>query len=75
VHDTTELEARGIPAVCVASAEFREASAAQARALGFEPAVVFVPHPIQDRTDEEMRALADGACEEVVKALTAETAT
>jgi hypothetical protein len=37
--------------------------------------VVFVPHPIQDRTDEEMRALADGACEEVLKALTAETAT
>jgi hypothetical protein len=70
----TELEARGVPAVYVASAEFREAGAAQARALGFEPAAVFVPHPIQDRTDEEMRALADSACEEVLKALTTETA-
>jgi hypothetical protein len=66
----TELEARGLPTVYVASAEFREAGAAQARALGFEPASVFVAHPIQDRTDEEMRALADGAVEEVISQIT-----
>jgi hypothetical protein len=66
VHDTTELEARGLPTVYVASSEFREAGAAQARALGFEPASVFVAHPIQDRTDDEMRALAEGAVEEVI---------
>jgi hypothetical protein len=66
VHDTTELEARGVPTVYVASSEFREAGAAQARALGFEPASVFVAHPIQDRTDEEMRALADAAVDEVI---------
>jgi hypothetical protein len=65
----TELEARGIPGVYVASTEFMEAGAAQARALGFEPAAVFVPHPIQDRTDEEMRALADQALEEIVSRL------
>jgi hypothetical protein len=65
----TELEARGVPGVYVASTEFIEAGAAQARALGFEPAAVFVAHPIQDRTDEEMRALADGAVEEIVSRL------
>jgi len=65
----TELEARGVPSVYVASTEFVEAGAAQARALGFEPAAVFVPHPIQDRTDAEMRALADGALEEIVSLL------
>ena len=27
---------------------------------------VFVPHPIQDRTDEEVRALADGCVEEIL---------
>jgi hypothetical protein len=32
---------------------------------------VFVPHPIQDRTDDEMRALADGAAADVVRAVTA----
>ena len=54
----------------VASSEFVDAAAAQARAFGFEPAVVFVPHPIQDRTDDEVRALADGAIDAIVAALT-----
>jgi hypothetical protein len=71
VHDTTDLEGQGLPAVYVASTEFVVAAAAQARALGFEPAGVFVPHPIQDRTDDEMRALAEAAVEEVWAALTA----
>jgi hypothetical protein len=71
VHDTTDLEARGLPAIYIASTEFVVAAGAQARALGFEPAGVFVPHPIQDRTDDEMRALADAAVEEVWAALTA----
>ncbi len=66
----TELEGRGLPGVYVASTEFVEAAAAQGRALGFEPAAVFVPHPIQDRTDDEMRALADAAVEEVWARLT-----
>ena len=39
-------------------------------ALGFPSARVFVPHPIQDRTDDEMRAYADDAFEEIVKAVT-----
>ncbi len=71
MHDLAELEARGVPAVMVASSEFAGAAAAQARALGFEPAAVFVPHPIQDRSDEEMRRLADAAADEIVAALTA----
>ena len=45
----------------VASSEFVEATWAQSQALGFAASVVFVPHPIQDRTDEEMRAIADEA--------------
>lgn len=71
MHDVSELEARGLPRVYVASAEFVEAGAAQARALGFEPAAVFVSHPIQDRTDAEMQALAEAAAGEVVAKLLA----
>ena len=41
----------------------------QSKALGFDPAMVFVPHPIQDRTDDEMRALADGALAEILRLL------
>jgi hypothetical protein len=70
VHDVIDLEGRGVPGVMVASTEFVDAATAQARALGADPARVFVPHPIQDRTDDEMRALADGAVEEIVQALT-----
>ncbi|HSO96407.1 MAG TPA: UGSC family (seleno)protein, partial [Acidimicrobiia bacterium] len=40
-------------------------------ALGADPARVFVPHPIQDRTDDEIRALADAAIDGVVRAVTA----
>ncbi len=71
MHDISELEARGIPGVYVASTEFVEAGAAQARALGFEPAAVFVPHPIQDRTDDEMRALAEAAADAIAARLLA----
>jgi hypothetical protein len=71
VHDINDLEGMGLPGVFVASAEFVAAAAAQARALGFEPARVFVPHPIQDRTDDELRALADAAIEDLIARLVA----
>ena len=43
----------------------------QSKALGF-PSLqrVFVPHPIQDRTDDEMSALADSAYDSIVAAIT-----
>jgi len=70
VHDIADLERRGIPGVFVASDVFVDAAAAQSEALGFPAARVFVAHPIQDRTDEEMVALADAALEQVVALLT-----
>ena len=72
VHDCIDLESRGVPAVFIASSAFVDAAEVQSRALGFEAvARVFVPHPIQDATDEEMRAKADAAIDAVVAALTA----
>ena len=70
MHDIADLESRGLPGVFVASTEFIEAAAAQERALGVDLAPVFVAHPIQDRTDDEMTALADEAVEAIVAALT-----
>ncbi len=70
MHDIADLERRGVPGVFVASSEFVEAAVAQATALGFDAARVFVDHPIQDRTDDEMRALADAAIDDIVAALT-----
>jgi alkanesulfonate monooxygenase SsuD/methylene tetrahydromethanopterin reductase-like flavin-dependent oxidoreductase (luciferase family) len=69
VHDIVDLESRGVVGVFVASTEFRDAAKAQASALGYDPAVVFVPHPIQDRTDDEMKALADQALSPILAAI------
>ena len=69
MHDTVNLEAAGVAMVFVASTEFVEAADAQSRALGADPARVFVAHPIQDRTDDEVRALADAAIGELLEAL------
>ena len=54
----------------VASRPFEDAAALQSERLGFDTARVFVEHPIQDRSDEEMQALADDAVEALVSALT-----
>ena len=69
MHDTVDLETRGIPSVFVATTEFLDGAERQAKALGFDPAAVYVSHPVQDRTDEEMRVMADAAFEELVKNL------
>ena len=69
MHDTVDLEARGVPAAFVATTEFRDGADVQARALGANPVAVYVEHPIQDRTDEEMGEIADAAFDAVVKAL------
>ena len=62
----TDLEDRGIPTVFISTVEFVDAADAQAKALGTTPSAVFVEHPIQDRTDDEMRAIADKAVVEIV---------
>lgn len=71
VHDARNLDGLGIPSVIVATTEFVQAAQAQSESLGFEPAMVWVPHPIQDRTDEELNALADRVLEEIVAKMTA----
>ena len=60
-----DLESRGLPSGFVASCEFEQAADAQGKSLGIKPARVFVPHPIQDRTNEEKAALAQSALDEV----------
>ena len=70
MHDIAELERRGLPGVFVASSTFIEAAAAQSASLGITPESVFVAHPIQDRTDDEMRQLADDAIDALIARLT-----
>ena len=60
-----------MPGVFVATVAFTDGAEAQARALGANPAAVYVEHPIQDRTDAELVAIADQAFGAVVAALVA----
>ncbi len=69
MHDISDLEGRGVAGVYVASSEFKQAGESQARALGCDPAAVYVPHPIQDRTDDEMKAIARTSIEALLEAL------
>ena len=70
MHDTVWFEIQGTPAVSIASTEFVDAAQTQAEALGMNDAQrIFVEHPIQDATDEEMRAKADAIVEQVIAAL------
>ena len=54
----------------LASAAFAEPARLQGAALGFPSPFVLVPHPVQDRTDAELQAVADACYDEVVAAVT-----
>ena len=71
MHDTLDLEDRGVPAAFVATVEFIDGAELQAKALGSEPCAVYVEHPIQDRTDSEMQAIAGEAIESLLAKLLA----
>ena len=66
-----DLDRRGVPGAMIATTAFEPAWRAQAELLAFEPHVVYVPHPIQNRTEAEVRAIADDAIDRIVAAITA----
>ena len=66
------LDSRGIPGISVVTTGFTDAVASQSLALGFEPAIVYVPHPIQNRTADELNQLADDAIEFALVLLSAQ---
>ena len=64
------FDARGIPGISVVTTGFTDAVASQSKALGFDPAVLFVPHPIQNRTADELKKIADDTIESAIGMLT-----
>ena len=66
-----KLESLGIAAVPVATREFMTAARAQAGALGrADLDAVYVEHPIQDQTPQEIAAKAEMVLDEIVSRLT-----
>ncbi len=70
LRDVMEFEALGTPAVLAASSAFGQAADEQSTLLG-QPDLrrVMVPHPIQDRTDDELRELARATVQELLAAV------
>ena len=65
------LERLGIPTAAVATEPFLDEALEQARLLGMpDYRMVLVPHPVQLLSAEELRALADGAFDDIVARLT-----
>ncbi len=67
LRDVLSFEGMDKPAVLVASSAFEQAAEHQSNALG-QPKIhrVLVPHPIQDRSDEELQQLARDCVDEIL---------
>jgi hypothetical protein len=72
LHDSTKLESLGMPSVPVATTEFMTAARAQASALGRPDLdAVYVAHPIQDQTRQEIEGKAEAVLDEIARRLIA----
>jgi len=72
LRDVLELESLDTPAVLVASDAFVQAADDQAQKLG-QPEIrrIFVGHPVQDRTDDELQVTARAVVDDVLGRLVA----
>ena len=70
LRDVIEFEALGRPGILIASDAFAQAAANQVELLG-QPKLAYAlaPHPIQDRTDDELRAMAASLVETTLGAI------
>ena len=67
-----QLERLGMATAAVATEPFIDEALEQASLLGMpDYRLVFVPHPVQLLTPDELKAFADRAFEEIVARLTA----
>ena len=70
LRDVVEFESLGRPGVLIASDAFAQAAANQVELLG-QPKLAYTlaPHPIQDRTDDELRAIAASLVDAALSAI------
>ncbi|MBC6401011.1 MAG: hypothetical protein GDA51_09065 [Ekhidna sp.] len=69
-HDLNDLDHLGIPGVSILTEEFREAFNGQCEKIGFDGASIFTPHPMQNKTTQELHDFADGILEELLAKIT-----
>jgi hypothetical protein len=72
VHDTIELEKRGIPATVVLTRAFRNACEYQFKSKGMEGhPYIELPHPVSQLSPQQMRELTRNYVDQVARQLTA----
>jgi len=64
------LDRKGIPAIGIYSEEFRSGVEAWREMHGFDAGAIYVRHPIQPLTEEEIHGRADEVFDEVIAAIT-----
>ena len=69
-HDLNDLDQRGVAGVSVLTEEFRDAFTKQCRAIGFDGASLYTPHPMQNKTTAELHAFAEESFEAILALIT-----
>ncbi len=72
-HDLNDLDNLGIPGVNVLTTEFKQAFEQQCTKIGFDGASVYTPHPVLNRTTEQIHEFADSVFEEIRAAIVSNT--
>jgi hypothetical protein len=70
VHDGVHLDRAGIPAATICTDHFVDTAQATASVWGVpDYPVIYMPHPLSTRTDDEIQAEAQRLAEQVVRVL------
>jgi hypothetical protein len=70
-HDLNDLDKKGLAGVSVLTTEFEQAFESQKKAIGIDAAAVYVPHPLQNKTTQELHVWADEAINKILAAICA----
>ena len=69
-HDLNDLDQRGVAGVSVLTEEFRDAFTKQCRAIGYDGASLYTPHPMQNKTMAELHAFAENTIDRILSLIT-----
>ncbi len=73
-HDLNDLDKLGLAGVSVLTEEFRQAFEQQKSAIGLDAAAIYVPHPMQNKTTDELHAFAEQSVDQILSAICSATA-
>ncbi|WP_425488797.1 UGSC family (seleno)protein [Methylobacterium brachythecii] len=71
-HDLNDLDKKGLAGVSVLTTEFEQAFESQKSSIGLDAASVYVEHPLQNKTTEELHRSAESAFDDILRAISIE---